>query len=170
MRAQRQTSAFDEVSAPAEWLRKPARPANARGSLTVMDAQDGQGDQLGEAREAHRDPGEADVEAREAAVEAREAAVEAREAAHAERTDAANRISAEADARDTVSDDRDVAADKRENDEDRADLLDPTSDYGAHWPKRRNAQLDRTHAKGDRTASRDDRNALTEEDVEPDNT
>lgn len=45
-------------------------------------------------------------------------------------------------------------------------MLDPESKYGAHWPERRNAGLDRGHAKDDRTASHDDRIALTEGDVE----
>lgn len=51
---------------------------------------------------------------------------------------------------------------KRENLVDRAEMMDPNSDYGAHWPERRNAGLDRGHAKDDRRASRGDRVALTE--------
>jgi hypothetical protein len=82
--------------------------------------------------------------------------------------DAVREIGAAADKRDAASDDRDVAAGKRENDLDRAEMLDPESKYGTHWPERRNAGLDRGHAKDDRTASHDDRIALTEGDVEHD--
>lgn len=102
------------------------------------------------------------VEARETAVDARETSVDARDAAHAERRGAAREIGAAADRRDAASDDRDAAARERENILDRADLVDPTSDYVAHWPERRNAGLDRGHAKDDRTASHGDRVALTE--------
>jgi hypothetical protein len=78
----------------------------------------------------------------------------------------AHAILAAADGRDTVSNARDIAAEKRDTDSDRAEMLDSTSDYGAHWPERRHAHLDRAHAKGDRTASRDDRNALAGGDVD----
>ena len=140
-----------------------------------MGSEDRWRDQLANTREAHPEPREADLERRETAVEAREIVVEAREivveardAAHAERIDAAREIGAAADKRDAASDDRDLAAGKRENDLDRAEMLDPESKYGAHWPERRNAGLDRGHAKDDRTASHDDRIALTEGDVEHD--
>jgi hypothetical protein len=82
--------------------------------------------------------------------------------------DAVREIGAAADKRDAASDDRDVAAGKRENDLDRAEMLDPESKYGAHWPERRNAGLDRGHAKDDRTASHDDRIALIDGAVERD--
>ena len=147
--------------------------AHERGSLPFMGSEDGWRDRLAKTREAHPEPRDADLERRETAVEARqivvearEIVVEAREAAHAERIDAAREIGAAADKRDAASDDRDVAAGKRENDLDRAEMLDPESKYGAHWPERRNAGLDRGHAKDDRTASHDDRIALTEGDVE----
>jgi hypothetical protein len=141
----------------------------------LMGSEDRWRDQLANAREAHPEPREADlerrettVEAREIVVEAREIVVEARDAAHAERKDAAREIGAAADKRDAAADDRDAAAGKRENDLDRAEMLDPESEYGAHWPERRNAGLDRGHAKDDRTASHDDRIALTDGDVEHD--
>lgn len=140
--------------------------AHERGSLPFVGSEDRWRDQVAKTREAHPEPREADLERREAAVEAREIVVEAREAAHAERIDAAREIRAAADKRDAASDDRDVAAGKRENDLDRAEMLDLESKYGAHWPERRNAGLDRGHAKDDRTASHDDRIALTEGDVE----
>ena len=133
-----------------------------------MGLEDGRLGHLPGARDTHSEPGEADLERRETAVEAREIVVEARDAAHAERVDAVREIGAAADKRDAASDDRDVAAGKRENDLDRAEMLDPESKYGAHWPERRNAGLDRGHAKDDRTASHDDRIALTEGDVEHD--
>lgn len=110
------------------------------------------------------------MHAREIAVQAREATVEARDAAHAERLDAAQQIGAAADTRDAASDDRDAAALKRENLLDRADMVNPDSAYGTHWPERRNAGLDRGHAKDDRTASHSDRVALTERDDDSDRT
>jgi hypothetical protein len=73
-----------------------------------------------------------------------------------------------ADRRDVITDARDERADERSNDLDRADVMDRDSTYGDHWPERRNAALDREHAKDDRTASRDDRAALTEDDDDPD--
>lgn len=83
---------------------------------------------------------------------------------------AAEEIRDAAEERDAVSDARDVTADRREHDLDRADLLNPKNDYGAHWPERRNAGIDRVHAKDDRAASHADREALTEdgnEDEQP---
>jgi uncharacterized protein (DUF3084 family) len=133
-----------------------------------MGSEDRKRDQFANAREAHLEPREADLERRETAVAARETAVEARDAAHAERIDAAQEIGAAADKRDAASVARDVAAEERENDLDRAEMLDPESKYGAHWAERRNAGLDRGHAKNDRTASHGDRVALTENDVEHD--
>ena len=121
-----------------------------------------------ESREAELQRREAAVEARETAVEARETAVEARDAAHADRKDAARGIGTAADERDVASGARDAAAERRENDLDRAEMLDTESEYGAHWPERRNASLDRGHAKDDRRASHEDRLALTENDAEQD--
>ena len=46
---------------------------------------------------------------------------------------------AAADERDAVSDTRDAASEKRSNDADLAEMLDPKSEYGAHWPERRHA-------------------------------
>jgi hypothetical protein len=92
----------------------------------------------------------------------------ARDAAHADRIDAAREIVTAADMRDAASVARDVAAEERENDLDRAEMLNPDIQYGAHWPERRNAGLDRGHAKNDRTASHGDRLALTEDDIEHD--
>jgi hypothetical protein len=45
-------------------------------------------------------------------------------------------------------------------------MLDPATDYGAHWHERRDADRDRQDAKADRTASRNDRNALAGSDVD----
>lgn len=140
-----------------------------------MGSEDRRLGQLADAREAHSEPGEADlerretaVEARETVVEARETTVEAREAAQGERMDAAQGIRVAADKRDVVSGARDAAADKREHDLDRAEMLNLESGYGAHWPERRNAGIDRAHAKGDRMASHADRIAMTESDDEYD--
>jgi uncharacterized protein (DUF3084 family) len=108
------------------------------------------------------EPREAELDDRETAVKARETTVAAREAAQRERMDAAQGIRDAAEKRDAVSGARDAAADKREHDLDQADLLNSTSDYGAHWPERRNAGIDRAHAKDDRSASHADRAALTE--------
>ena len=91
-----------------------------------------------------------------------------REAAQAERMNVAETTLAAADERDAVSDTRDAAAEKRGNDADLAKMMDPKSEYGAHWPERRHAAADRRHAKGDRTASRDDRLTMTEGDEEHD--
>jgi uncharacterized protein (DUF3084 family) len=133
-----------------------------------MGSQDRQRDQPVDARDAHAEPRGTDLEGREADLERREAVVGEREAVQAERMDAAQAILAAAEVRDVVSDDRDTAAEKRESDLDRAEMLDPTSEYGAHWPERRHAHLDRVHAQGDRRASRQDLNTVTEGDVEPD--
>jgi hypothetical protein len=78
--------------------------------------------------------------------------------------DAAEGIRVAADKRDVVSGARDAAADKREQDLDRAEMLNSETRYGAHWPERRSAGLDRAHAKGDRAASHADRIAMTEGD------
>jgi len=75
---------------------------------------------------------------------------------------------AAADQRDAITDARDEKADERSNDLDRAEFMDRDSNYGEHWPERRNAARDREHAKDDRAASRDDRVALTEDDDVPD--
>jgi hypothetical protein len=130
-----------------------------------MGSEDSSRDQSANARESDVEPREADLERRENAVAARETAVAARDAAHTERIDAAREIGAAADKRDAASGARDAAAEERENDLDRADMLDPEGKYGAHWPERRNAGLDRGHAKNDRTASHGDRVALTENDA-----
>ncbi len=105
---------------------------------------------------------------READVARREAAVAAREAALAERLAAAPELLAAADERDAVSDARDVAANKRGHDLDLAEMLASEAEYGQRWPERRDAALDRGHAKEDRTSSHHDRTALTEGDVEHD--
>ena len=47
-------------------------------------------------------------------------------------------------------------------------MLDSESNYGAHWPERRSAGIDRAHAKDDRAASHADRIAMTEGDDEND--
>jgi hypothetical protein len=133
-----------------------------------MGSEDRRWDQLADACEGKSDPDEADLKRRETAVAAREAAVAARETAQAERMNAAAVTLAAADERDAVSDARDVAAEKTSNDADIAEMLDQESDFGAHWPERRQAAGDREHAKDDRTASRDDRITLTEGDEEPD--
>jgi hypothetical protein len=148
----------------------------------LMSSVDRSRDDPADAREAHSEPHEAELERREAAVAEREAAVAEREAAVAEReaavaereTAQAKRMNvaqttlAAADERDAVSDTRDAAAEKRGNDADLAEMMDPKSEYGAHWPERRYAAGDRRHAKDDRTASRDDRHIMTEGDEEHD--
>lgn len=102
---------------------------------------------------------------READLGRRETAVAAREAALADRMREAQAILDAADARDATADARDDAADSRESDLDRTQFLAPPDDrgYGADWPERRNAGLDREHAKQDRETSQDDRVALTKE-------
>lgn len=107
-------------------------------------------------------------EEREADLERREDALAAREAALAERVGAAQEIVEAADERDAAADIRDDAASKRENDRDLAQFLTPEDEYGygGDWPERRNANLDRGHAKDDRKASHNDRLALTEDDAE----
>lgn len=87
-----------------------------------------------------------------------------REAAEARRQSAARAILDAAAERDAVADARDAVAAKRENDLDRAELLDPTSDYGAHWTERRQAALDRARAEQDRAAAREDRRRLMQGD------
>jgi uncharacterized protein (DUF3084 family) len=110
------------------------------------------------------------TQGREDDLERREADVTAREAALAERSETAQAILDAADERDASADTRDAAADEREKDLDRAELLAPPDKlgYGGDWPERRNASLDRGHAKDDRTASHGDRIALTEGHVEDD--
>ena len=100
----------------------------------------------------------------QAALGRREAAVAAREAALARHVEAAQAILAAADERDALADARDAAADKRERDLDLSELLASADHrgYGDDWPERRNAGLDRTHAKENRAASHEDRLALTE--------
>jgi uncharacterized protein (DUF3084 family) len=138
--------------------------SNDRQRNQLLDA----GQPQSELREADLEPREAELERREAELERREAAVEAREAAHAELVNTAQTVLDAANERDTVSDARQAEAEKRESDLDRSELMDPTSDYGADWPERRNAHLDRAHAYGDRVASHHDRIALTKGDQEPD--
>ncbi len=101
-------------------------------------------------------------------LERREAEVAAREAALAERMEASDAILGAASERDASGDARDAAAEKREKETDLSHLLDtePNPVYGDDWPQRRNAQLDRQHAKSDREASQDDRIALTAGDAE----
>jgi hypothetical protein len=105
---------------------------------------------------------------READLEQRENAVTAREEALAERMDAAKVVLDAAEERDTDADARDGVADRRESDLDLAQLLttDDKHGYGGDWAERRNANLDRVHAKDDRKASHDDRIALTEDNSE----
>lgn len=100
----------------------------------------------------------------EADLARREADLMAREAALSERLTAAQSILDAADARDARADIRDDSADQRENDFDREQMLSQagSGEYGDDWPQRRNAGLDRAHAKGDRAASHDDRVLLTE--------
>jgi len=121
-----------------------------------------------ERREADLEMRETDLKRREADLKRREAEVTAREAALAERMEVAQAILAAADNRDVLADARDVAAESRERELDLAALLAAPEEhgYGADWPERRNAGLDRGHAKGDRKASRDDRIALSEGDAE----
>jgi uncharacterized protein (DUF3084 family) len=133
-----------------------------------MASEEGTLGQPGEAHEVQAEPGEIERKRRESAVEARENAVEAREETQNERMETAQGIRAAADERDVAAGARDAAADKREHDLDRAEMLTSGSNYGAHWPERRNAGIDRAHAKDDRTASHADRIAMTETDDEHD--
>ena len=154
-------------------MRRCSVPANLAGGACwwftlLMGSEDRSRDEPADAREARSEPHVADLERREAAVAEREAAVAERETAQAERMNAAETTLAAADERDAVSDARDAAAEKRGNDADLAEMLDPKSEYGAHWPERRYAAGDRRHAKDDRTASRDDRLTMTEGDEEHD--
>src|SRR5947209_6525066 len=123
---------------------EPRHRVHVGGSLPCMGSQDNQPDELADAR-AYSEPRRADLERREADLGRREADLGRREADHAERMNAAGAILAAADERDATADSRDAAAEKRENDLDRAEMLDPKSDYGAHWPERRHAALDRKH-------------------------
>lgn len=102
----------------------------------------------------------------EATLAGREDSVDAREAGLAVHTDTVAKILAAADERDAISDARDAAAEEREREVDLAEMLDVNGTYvngtyGDHWAERREASLDRLHAKDDRTASREDRIALT---------
>jgi hypothetical protein len=77
--------------------------------------------------------------------------------------DAARRILAAADERDAISETRDLGGDRRDQHLDRARFLGTIGNYGSDLPQRRDAALDRQHARGDRQASYDDRVALTED-------
>ena len=107
------------------------------------------------------------VEERGAELDRRELALAIRENFLSQRMEAAQEILAAADQRDAIADARDTGADTRDRDVDRAEFLTngdaKTVDYGTHLPQRRDAALDREHAKGNRTASQDDRIALTED-------
>lgn len=108
---------------------------------------------MGERTKKH----EADLVRREADLLARETALE-------KRLEAAQSILLAANDRDARADARDDSADQRESDSDREKMLNQagSGEYGDDWPERRNASLDRAHAKDDRTASQDDRTLLTE--------
>ena len=97
-----------------------------------------------------------------------ESAAEARESARVIRRNTARAILAAAEERDAVARARDEMAAQRENDLDRAELLDPTSDYGSHWKERRHAGMDRTYAEQDRVASREDLLRLMQLDSDSD--
>ena len=117
---------------------------------------------MGQSRETERT-----VEDREAELDRREAALAIREAALLHRMEAAHEILAAADQRDAIADARDTGADTRDRRVDRAEFMAAGDTYGDnyadHLPQRRDAALDREHAKGNRTASQDDRIALTED-------
>jgi hypothetical protein len=114
-------------------------------------------------RERSADEREADLDAREASLTAREGALDTRMEAAAE-------ILSAADRRDDVATARDSGAETRELRMDRADFMrtsdNKNGEYGIHLPQRRDAALDREHAKGDRTAAHHDRIALTEDTEE----
>lgn len=55
---------------------------------------------------------------------------------------------------------RDAAADERGRQLDLTEMLATDGPYGEHWAERREAALDRLHAKSDRAAARADRVAL----------
>ena len=73
-----------------------------------------------------------------------------------------------ADKRDAAADDRDVAAEDRAHDLDRSEFMAQGTTYGERWPERRDAAVDREHAKDDRSSSHEDRVALTEPEGETD--
>lgn len=77
-----------------------------------------------------------------------------------ERAEAVATILAAADARDAISDARDAAAEERERQIDLSEMLAVDHTYGDHWAERRDATLDRLHAREDRRAAREDRLAL----------
>jgi hypothetical protein len=110
--------------------------------------------------------GEGDAE-RDRRAEEREADLDRREDALAHRMRAAEDILAAAEQRDTDADARDVGADTRELARDKARFLGTDDAYGSELPGRRDAALDRLHAKGDREASHEDRVALTGEIEDP---
>lgn len=103
---------------------------------------------------------QATLEAREAELDDREAAVTVREELLTSRLESAHRILAAAAERDAVADARDAGAETRDLHEDRAQFLASRHVYGQHLGQRRDAALDRLHAKGNRTASQGDRIAL----------
>jgi len=108
---------------------------------------------------------ERDLDRREYEVHRREAMVEHRLTALSGRLVAAQAILVHAEERDARSEARDAAADKRENDLDLAELLAPADQYGygGDWAERRNAALDRGHARDDRAAASVDLAALAED-------
>lgn len=107
------------------------------------------------------------IEEREAELDRREAALSIREDALNQRMEAAHEVLAAADRRDAIADARDTGAEDRDRHVDRAAFLATDDEYGdqyaAHLPQRRDAALDREHAKGNRTASQGDRIALTDD-------
>jgi hypothetical protein len=108
------------------------------------------------------------LDARIKRADAREADLDRREAVLEHRVTVAQAILDAAEARDVLADDRDGKATERDRDEDLRAFVDPArSDaYGWDTPGRRNAALDRGHAKDDRSWAAGDRTALTA-DLEP---
>jgi hypothetical protein len=93
----------------------------------------------------------------------REAGLDRREKAQAERVSKADVIIAAADQRDTAAEARDLRSTNRENALDKARFLAHGDAYDPDASGRREAGLDREHAKDDRSASKTDRVALTED-------
>jgi hypothetical protein len=95
---------------------------------------------------------------RETDVARREQDVGSRERALALRLELARVLLAAAGDRDAAADALDALADQRERDLDLVHLLMPvdSESYGADWPARRLAALDRARAKADRSSARED--------------
>jgi hypothetical protein len=105
---------------------------------------------------------------RSALADEREADLDRREAMLVHRVQVAQSVLDAAAARDVLADGRDGTAIQRDRDADLRAFVDPdrSDTYGWDTPGRRDAALDRGHAKDDRSSAADDRTALTA-DLDP---